>query len=125
MRSIAHYMTRQPWSVQLDDSVSVARHMMAERQIRHLPVLDGRVLVGMVTERGLVAAADRVGATVEDVMTSARNLDVSTPLTDVLDIMAERHADAVVITKDGRVDGIFTAMDAVRVLRDLLQRQAA
>jgi acetoin utilization protein AcuB len=124
MRSIAHYMTRQPWSVQLDDSISVARHMLAEREIRHLPILDGDELVGMVVERDLVAAAEHMG-TVADVMTSVRAVDAGTPLSDVLELMAERRSDAVVVTREGRVDGIFTAMDAVRVLQELIRRRAA
>lgn len=121
MRTIAHYMTKQPWSVQIDDSVGVARLMLAERQVHHLPVLDGGKLVGMVTERGLARSRDGEAMTVEQVMTLAHEVDASTGLGDALELMAERQHDAVVVTGEGRIEGIFTAMDAVRVLRDRLR----
>lgn len=129
MKRIADYMTRQPWSVQLDDSIGVARQMLAQREIRHLPVLDGDRSVGMVTERELARAADRAGATVEAVMAPAHSIDASASLADVLDAMLSRRSDAVVVTDEaGAVEGIFTAMDAVRLLRDQLvkvKRRAA
>jgi acetoin utilization protein AcuB len=129
MKRIADYMTRQPWSVQLDDSIGVARQMLAQREIRHLPVLDGDRSVGMVTERELALAADRAGATVEAVMAPAHSVDASASLADVLDAMLSRRWDAVVVTDEaGAVEGIFTAMDAVRLLRDQLvkvKRRAA
>jgi acetoin utilization protein AcuB len=129
MKRIADYMTRQPWSVQLDDSIGVARQMLAQREIRHLPVLDGDRSVGMVTERELARAADRAGATVEAVMAPAHSVDASASLADVLDAMLSRRSDAVVVTDEaGAVEGIFTAMDAVRLLREQLvkvKRRAA
>ncbi len=126
MKRIADYMTPQPWSVQLDDSIGVARQMLAQREIRHLPVLDGNRSVGMVTERELALAADRAGATVEAVMAPAHSVDAGALLADVLEAMLDRRWDAVVVTaEDGSVEGIFTAMDAVRMLRDLVKRRAA
>jgi len=119
MKQISDVMTRQPWTVLLDDSLAVARRMIAEREIRHLPVLDGREVVGMVTERDLAAAPDRLG-TVADVMVAAHRVPAETPLGDVLDEMTANHWDAVIVTGHHDVQGIFTATDAVRVLRDLV-----
>jgi CBS domain-containing protein len=126
MKRIADHMTRQPWSVQLDDSIGVARQMLALREIHHLPVLDGNRVVGMVTERDLVLAAERTGATAEAVMAAAHVVELDASLADVLEAMVERRWDAVVVTSaEGGVEGIFTAMDAVRLLRDLVKRRAA
>jgi acetoin utilization protein AcuB len=121
MQTIAHYMTKQPWAVQVDDSVVVARHMMAEREIRHLPVLDGGTLVGMLT----AADVTKDAMTVETVMGTAAAVDANTPVADALELMLDHQRDALVITRDGRVDGIFTAMDAVRVLRDRMRMRRA
>jgi len=118
-------MTKQPWSVRADDSVGVARQMLAQREIRHLPVVDADQVVGMITERDLARAADRSEATAEDIMMRAHCVDEGTPLEDVLDDMESHHRDAVVVTSDGQIRGIFTAMDALHVLRELLRRRAA
>ena len=120
MMRIADLMTTQPWTVQIDDSIAVARRMIAEREIHHLPVLDGNVVAGMVID--LALAGDRLG-TVADVMLPAHQVAADTPLDEVLDLMANQRFDAVVVTENGTVEGIFTASDAVRVLRDLLRRR--
>jgi acetoin utilization protein AcuB len=122
MRTIGHYMTHQPWSVQADDSIAVARLMLAQRQIRHLPVLDGGKLIGMVTDRELPKPGDGDATTVEQVMTFAQEVDASTAFADALELMEEGRRDAVVITtREGGVAGIFTSMDAVRLLREKLR----
>lgn len=117
VQTIANYMTKQPWAVQIDDSIGVARQMLAERGIRHLPVIDGGRLVGMVRERDLALARDR-NATVEGIMTLAQEVDGSTPFSEALGMMSDAQRDALVVTRGGHIEGIFTAMDAVRILRD-------
>lgn len=122
MSAIADYMTPQPWAIQVDDSLSLARQMLAERNIHHLPVLDGQHLVGMLIQRDLALAADRVAPGVEEFMTTVHYVDVSTPIEEVLERMNARGWDAVVVVSgDQQIEGIFTAMDAVRVLREVLE----
>lgn len=119
-------MTRQPWSVQLDDSLAVARQMLVEREIHHLPVLEAGRVAGILTARDVASATQRIGATVEQVMSPAHLVTEDAPLAAVLDEMAAQPLDAVVVVDDqGAVVGIFTAADAVRVLRDLVRRRAA
>jgi acetoin utilization protein AcuB len=98
--------------------------MIAVREIHHLPVLDGGEVVGMVTERDLALAADRLG-TVASAMVPVHRVAAETPLDEVLDAMTAKHLDAIVVTGDGTVEGIFTASDAVRALRDLVRRRSA
>ena len=124
MDRIADFMTPQPWTVQLDDSLAVARRMIAEREIHHLPVLDRGEVVGMVTERDLAAATDRLG-TVADVMVPVYRVPADATVDETLDAMTSRHKDAVVVMGENGVEGIFTASDAVRVLRQLLREDRA
>jgi acetoin utilization protein AcuB len=124
MKRIADVMTPQPWTVQLDDSLAIARRMIAERDIHHLPVLDRGEVVGMVTERDLAHAANRLG-TVADVMVSAHPVAIDAPIADVLDTMMTRGLDAVVVTSNAGVEGIYTASDAVRMLLETLRRRRA
>jgi acetoin utilization protein AcuB len=123
MKRIRDFMTPQPWTVQMDDSLAVARRMMAEREIHHLPALDGGHVSGMVTDREIVLAADRVG-TVGDIIVQAHRVQAATPLADVLDEMSANHWDAVIVTEGERVEGIFTSSDAVRVLAELVKHPA-
>lgn len=117
-------MTRQPWTVQVDDSLAVARRMFAEREVHHLPVLDGDQLVGILTARDANLAADRL-ATVGEVMLPVHPVSPDDSLADVLDLMMAKHCDAVVCTDERGVEGIFTAADALRLLAERVHRRAA
>jgi acetoin utilization protein AcuB len=112
-------MTPFPWHVELGDRLGLAREVMHERKIRHLPVTDGGELVGIVTDRdiGLVEnavreAAERDALTVRDVcVLDAFVVELSQPLDRVLSEMAERHIDSALVVKRGRLAGIFTSSD--------------
>ena len=71
---VAEYMSRTPHSIGADQPLSRARAMMHEHRIRHLPVLRGGELVGIVTERDiawftLLEDEGREKTLVEDAMT--------------------------------------------------------
>jgi CBS domain-containing protein len=51
---VADYMTELPVTISPDDDVKVAAHRMAELGVRHLPVVDGQYLVGMLSMRDLL-----------------------------------------------------------------------
>jgi len=120
MRSIAHFMTKQPWSVQVDDSLAVAKQMLAAREIHHLPVLDRGKVVGMIVGRDMHTPVNRA-ATVESVMLAAHEVDANMAFSEVLESMATHQWDAVVITRSGHIEGIFTATDAVRLLHERMR----
>ena len=51
--SIAAVMTAFPYSVGVDEPITRAQALMAEHDIRHIPVKDDNQLVGVVTERDI------------------------------------------------------------------------
>src|SRR5690348_254046 len=63
---VQEIMTRNPVTVTPDASVAEVWDLMREHAIRHIPVLDGGALVGMLSDRdlahfdmaGLIAAQD-------------------------------------------------------------------
>ena len=80
---VKHRMTADPVSVAPHDTLADALRLTRERRIRHLPVVEGGVLVGILSDRDLrsampspleagdAAAAERVGRTpVSGVMTA-------------------------------------------------------
>lgn len=52
--TVADYMTDRPVTVAPDDDLAVATRRMADLGVRHLPVVDGHQLVGMLSIRDLV-----------------------------------------------------------------------
>ncbi len=109
-----------------------AHHMMRLHRIRHLPVLEAGKLVGIVTERDLhlietLPGGDPDAVTVEEAMT----VDVYAVHPDgAVDSIVEKMADhkygsAVVLDRQGAVEGIFTTVDALQVLAEVLRRATA
>ncbi len=107
-------------------SLTEARELLQDHQIRHLPVVDRDRLVGVVTLSDLYAAevlltADPDATMVEGLM--ARDLYTvgpDAPLSEVVSQMAQRHLGSALIVEDGRLVGLFTTTDACRVLAEVL-----
>lgn len=127
MPSVDRYMTREPYSIPSTASLERARTLMRRHQIRHLPVVDGDRLVGMIAERDvdLISAVPGVELPyVEVARVMSPPIDVwgETPLDEVSELMTKRRSDYVVVRGGHGLEGIFTAVDALRALSDLLRR---
>ncbi len=125
--TIQKYMTTAPHSIGKDQTLAAAEKLMSKHGIRHLPVLDGGKLVGIISDRDVkfLETFKDVDATkvtldsmyVEKVFT----VEPDALLDDVCDVMAEhKYGSAVVISNDKLV-GIFTWVDALRAMSDLLK----
>jgi acetoin utilization protein AcuB len=124
-------MTRQPWTIRRNASLAQAREMMRIHHIRHLPVLDGGKLVGVLSERELrlidaLPGGEPDEISVEDAMTAdVYTVRADDPVDEVVDEMAEhKYGSVVVVDKSGTIEGIFTTVDALDVLAALLRRDA-
>jgi len=128
MPRVKKVMTPFPHSVPSHASLSLARDMMSEHGIHHLPVIEDGELVGLITARDLEAAlgperdptaADRLH--VGDLhLREIVVVEMNQPLDEVLNEMANRHVGSVLVVKNRRLAGIFTASDACRLFADLL-----
>jgi acetoin utilization protein AcuB len=125
MPLIQKFMTPMPYTIGKDQPIQTALSMMREHRIRHLPVQDGGKLVGMITDRDVKLASAFAGSSelrVEEVMsTDPYAVSPETSVDQVVLQMAEHKYGSVVVQQDnGKVVGIFTAVDALRVLGETL-----
>jgi acetoin utilization protein AcuB len=120
------YMTPAPVTVNAQRSLAAAANLMREHGVRHLPVLDGGRVAGLVSERDLlmVEAIPSVNPTVvrvEEAM--VENVFCAAPgdsVAETVAAMIERKLSSAVIVEGERVAGVFTTIDALRALHDLL-----
>lgn len=125
------YMTTSPHSIGRAQTLATAHEMMREHQIRHLPVLEGGKLVGLVTVRDLhlietLRDVDATKVTVEDAMTTdVYAVSPDAPLDEVAAEMAERKYGCTIAMQNEKVVGVFTTVDACRALHDLLHGRLA
>ena len=122
-------MTPFPYSIELDSPLVEARRMMADHGIRHLPVTQGRRLVGVVSERDVQRALDSgpapgASARVRDAYRSdVYAVQLGERLDAVLLRMAARGLGSAVVLKGDRIAGIFTTTDACRCFAEFLRDQ--
>jgi acetoin utilization protein AcuB len=127
--TIQKYMTTSPHSIGTDQPLAKAHEMMRELDIRHLPVLLGGQLVGILTDRDLaliesMSGVDPRKVTIEDAMTSSvYSVEPGTPLDEVVATMGARKLGSAVIMQNGKVVGIFTTVDLCSAFTDLLQNR--
>ena len=124
---ISTFMTRETKSVAPQTSVAKAYALMREHRIRHLPVVSGGKVIGILSHRDLLklearANVDRSLDPVSDAMTPDPYLVPPTePLVSVVSTMALRKLGSAVVVDGGRPIGIFTTTDALRAFASLLR----
>lgn len=122
-------MTAFPYSVQPEASLHQAMDFMRTHNIRHLPVADDGKLMGLVSDRDIklvlgpdFAYPDPDKLTVGDIMRAdTYTVDLEERLDNVLAHMAEHHIGSAVVTRHGKLAGMFTLSDACREFAEYLR----
>jgi CBS domain-containing protein len=135
---VGDIMSPDVYTVAPSDTVLRAEETMKREHIRHLPVVDGDVLVGLVTQRDIMAVAPSPLSTSseeDDIEAKARMrverimrgfVESVRPDTDAVEA-ADRMLDLKigclpVLDERKRVVGIVTEADYVRLARDMLRQ---
>jgi acetoin utilization protein AcuB len=120
--TVADAMTPQPHTIGRDQTLALAHEMMRTHRVRHLPVLEHGEIIGVVSQRDLyflesLSGVDVAKDKVEDAMTSdCYTVAPDASVSEVAAKMATEKIGSAVVLERGRVVGIFTATDALRVL---------
>lgn len=124
--TVGDVMVASPYTIGVDQPLQRAHDVMRTHGIRHLPVLEGGKLVGLVSSRDLyyvetLREVDPDAVTIEEAMTAVPYVVArETPLSDVAAAMAEHHYGCAIVTDHRGVAGIFTTVDGMRTLAKLL-----
>lgn len=132
---IRDIMSTNVVAVSEDTSIHDARKIMKAHKIRRLPVLKKDKLVGLVTERMLLEASASPATalsihelhyllakmTVKDIM--VRNpftISADMPAEEALQLGQEKGFGAFPVVEDGKLVGIATESDIVRIMTKIL-----
>lgn len=131
---VENYTTRNPITAAVDTAIDELRQIMKDHNIRHLPIVRGTSVVGVVSDRDLrvvggLTMAEKLQLRADDIMTvDPVTVTYDTPLDEVAHVMSERKVGSVIVNdKAGALVGIFTVTDALDALIEIVHkaRQAA
>lgn len=114
--TVANIMVKPVVTATPNTSVGDARRLLEKSRVRHLPVLEGGLLVGIVSDRDLRSArTDTVP--IREIMT--RTVFVLSPDTSVRQaarLFRERRFGAMPVLDGRELVGIVSVVDVLRVL---------
>jgi acetoin utilization protein AcuB len=122
------FMTPFPHSIDVDAPLEEAHKLMRGRRFRHLPVISGGEIVGVLTDRDIklvlgpdFGSPDERELRVRDAYVERPCVvPASTPVAKVARVMAQNRIGSAIVTKHGKLVGIFTVTDACRALAEII-----
>jgi acetoin utilization protein AcuB len=132
---VADVMTRDVMTLTPEQTLRDAIELLRSAQVRHLPVVDGRRLLGIVTDRDVKRATPSVltGIAKDQYDNSLVTIKVAqlmtrepitvpgrSPLKSAVEILLQKRVGALPVVDDGQLVGILSESDVLRVAYDLL-----
>jgi CBS domain-containing protein len=105
-QKVSDVMTPNPAVVSEKDNIREVAKIMAREDIGVVPVVDGKKVIGMITDRDIVvrlvaAGKDPASARVNEAMTKqVRSVKEDTPIDDVLNLMSSAQIRRVPVVND-------------------------
>lgn len=117
-RHVRDVMTPNPECVSERDSIRDVARIMKEQDTGVVPVVDGKRIIGLITDRdivvrGIAEGRDVSSVKVNEIMTkSIRSVKEDTPLNEVLDLMGSAEIRRLpVVNGDNELIGIVSLGD--------------
>jgi acetoin utilization protein AcuB len=126
------YMSPDPFVVHGTDSIGSVLAAMMEADVRHLPVVENGMLLGIVSDRDLRRSLDVIPGPgrgggqdalerpISDLMSSdVINVNPETEMVEVIDLMLDHRIGAIPVVEGDnlRVVGILSYIDILRAAR--------
>jgi acetoin utilization protein AcuB len=125
---VSEFTTPDPITVSEDMLIDDLRQLMEKHGIRHLPVVRGDTVVGVISDRDVrlfsgLTVAEKFQVQAADIMaTDPLTVSASTPLDEVAYAMSEKKVGSVIVKdEDDQFLGIFTVTDALNALIEIVR----
>jgi CBS domain-containing protein len=124
---VSHIMTKDLYTVSLNDSLKDAYELMKLKKIRHIPVVSGDKLIGILSitdilrlsfglEEDLDASVFSM-FTIEQVMKhNPKSVSPNDEIRDVAEILTKEEFHALPVTENEKLVGIVTTTDIIKYL---------
>ena len=128
---ISEIMTKNVVVAQVSDSLRHISTLFKENNIRHLPVVSGRTLVGIISKTDILRLSfadiyegqDDVDETVFEMLRTEQvmvhnptTIDVHDTIKEVADLMSKAEFHALPVLEHGKIAGIISSTDLIKYL---------
>jgi len=136
---VGDLMSAEVFTLSEDQDFVSANQIMKLEHLRHLPVVNGERLVGLVTHRDLLGAQatlmlarseaaaearDDVSVTVGDIMSEVLlTCRPNEPVDDAARLMIDARVGCMLVVEDGRLVGILTKTDVMSWAVEMMAKQ--
>ncbi len=126
--TIKSVMTAFPYSVDINQTLHYADQFLQQHELGHLPVTNNGELVGVISRWDIsfysIQQTDNKERKVSDIpMRDKYIVDLNERLDHVLKTMANQHLESALVTRQGKLAGIFTLSDVCRSFARYLNEQ--
>jgi acetoin utilization protein AcuB len=128
---VGEVMTEAPAVLHVTHSIRAAQRLFGEKRFQHLPVVQGGRLVGILSDRDTkdFLAGRPQAADLEVSIAMTRNpiaVSPATSLAEAAGLLIENDIHCLPVVDDlGKLVGILTTSDLLRVLIDLMRKRRA
>lgn len=132
--TVREIMMGSPVTLTPEATLDLANDVISLGRIRHIPVVDGGKLVGLISERDLIgAAANRIfnlkqksrsallkNELVKNIMKkNVVTVKPDTPIKDAARLMADKKIGCVPVMSEGALVGLVTTTNILRYLESI------
>ena len=133
---IKHILTTDVVSVHVKQKLSDVNEIFRENMIHHIPVLDGKYPIGIISTKDILKLIFNIDTqdermidaimdhnfTIKEVMTKDLiTLPISSTIKDVANVLRYSSIHSIIVTnKKGEMEGIVTSTDLIQFLYDNL-----
>ncbi len=130
---VSTIMTKSPMTASVEDPLDEVMRIMDNNDIRHVPVLDGTRVVGVLSDRDLLEATGWLPESQrpEGAPKSVRDLKLARPVTCgpddttvmIASDMTSRGIGCLPVLEDDKLVGIITEMDLMQAYLDISKHE--
>jgi CBS domain-containing protein len=126
---VEQFMTTDLFTVEVDDAVDLVAHIMSSERVRYVPVEDKEHrLVGLISNRAVLRFLSAGGHTKDVSVAELMKRDVMsvspTTLTlEAIHLMRKHRIGCLPVLKDGKLVGVLTEENFLKIAGDLLEAQ--
>ncbi len=130
---VSHIMSKDLYTLNLTDTLYKAEELLQEKKVRHIPVVSGDKLIGIISLTDILRISygsnftdgEKVDNAIFDMLTldqvmhhKPKSVSSTTTIKEVAEILSKEEFHALPVVDNEKLVGIVTTTDVIKYLLD-------